>query len=213
MGSVRAYCKKKPWHDDEIALLIKLYPTSRRSTIRECFPDRTPSSIETKAHLMGMSRKKIVARSLDDTRAAKRKQMAARREIDPQRERDNQRRWRELNPGRVASTLKRYAEKRFFWIRSARLKGSVKASPRELSSLWRTQRGICAMTGQRLDRTAELDHIIPKSRGGSNEIGNLQWVTRIVNRAKTNLTSDEFRVLCMVIIGNSAAIDRNTALA
>lgn len=40
-----------------------------------------------------------------------------------------------------------------------------------------------------------LDHIFPKSRGGSNELDNLQFLTWFENRCKNDMTQDEWNSL------------------
>jgi hypothetical protein len=64
----------------------------------------------------------------------------------------------------------------------------------DLRQKWNEQRGECALSGVAITIgvDAELDHIVPTSRGGSKDIGNTQWVLSIVNRMKDNLTEDEF---------------------
>ena len=55
------------------------------------------------------------------------------------------------------------------------------------------QKCICDYTGRSLDRwNADLDHIIPKSRGGTKTPDNVHWVVRHANRAKQNLQENEF---------------------
>ncbi len=58
----------------------------------------------------------------------------------------------------------------------------------------------CYLTGEQLDinqpRTYEFDHIIPRSKGGSNELDNLGICTKQANRAKGIMTKDEFINFC-----------------
>jgi hypothetical protein len=96
---------------------------------------------------------------------------------------------------------KRYAL-RFFFSRAkahiTRLKSSE--SPDNLcqtiSRIWYQQRGVCVYTGKRLDRTAQLDHKVPVSRGGDNSHNNLQWITAESNRVKKCMTHEEFIAIC-----------------
>src|SRR5580765_4991759 len=48
------------------------------------------------------------------------------------------------------------------------------------------QRGRSALSGELLDEHWELDHRIPLTRGGSNDITNLQALTRSENRMKSD---------------------------
>jgi hypothetical protein len=72
---------------------------------------------------------------------------------------------------------------------------------RELAALLAAQGGVCAYTGEPLllGGNASLDHKTPSSRGGDNAIGNVHWVTWEVNRAKVNMTHDEFLALCHLV--------------
>jgi len=65
-----------------------------------------------------------------------------------------------------------------------------------LARLWKEQRGLCALSGEKMGRDAEIDHKMPRARGGTDYIGNLQWVTPIANMAKRDLTDAEFAELC-----------------
>ena len=67
-----------------------------------------------------------------------------------------------------------------------------------LHVLWNNQRGLCAYSDIPLvpGRNASIDHKIPKSLGGSNDVSNLQWVTKNINRLKGKLTHAEFVALC-----------------
>ena len=62
----------------------------------------------------------------------------------------------------------------------------------------------CAITGVSIDlskpETYSLDHIMPRSRGGENSLDNCQLVTRQVNQAKSDLTTEEFVLLCKKVV-------------
>ena len=47
-----------------------------------------------------------------------------------------------------------------------------------------------------MDRSAQVDHILPKARGGSDDLSNLQWVCKEANIAKRHMTDAEFVALC-----------------
>jgi len=113
--------------------------------------------------------------------------------------------WRKRNKERVLSVQKKRTARQFFMSRAIACvkrneNGDKKQVANDIFWLWHKQRGRCALTGQRLDRTAELDHIIPVSRGGTNERSNLQWLCRKVNRYKLNMTNDELLELCKTIL-------------
>lgn len=63
-----------------------------------------------------------------------------------------------------------------------------------LKFLFVKQNGKCPYTGRQLilGHNTSLDHIIPKSRGGSNNIENLQWVYGPINTIKLDMTHSEF---------------------
>ncbi len=62
----------------------------------------------------------------------------------------------------------------------------------------------CYLTGQPIDiyqpRTYEFDHIIPRSRGGTNTLDNLGICSKQANQSKRDMTPDEFLNLCKQII-------------
>jgi hypothetical protein len=83
----------------------------------------------------------------------------------------------------------------------------------QLEELWAQQSGRCAITGETLvpGVNASLDHILPKSRGGSDDVKNTQWVEFHINRAKGDLTHTEFLRLCRRVLRH-AARDAKTGL-
>jgi 5-methylcytosine-specific restriction endonuclease McrA len=62
----------------------------------------------------------------------------------------------------------------------------------------------CELTGRPLSwnepHTYEYDHIVPVSRGGNSCIDNLQIVCTDANRAKNDMTEDEFLDLCKEVV-------------
>ena len=73
-----------------------------------------------------------------------------------------------------------------------------------LRLLWEGQAGRCALTGRELDiRTAELDHIVPRSRNGSDDLENLRLVVPAANAAKNGMTDAEFFALCRDVLANA----------
>lgn len=77
----------------------------------------------------------------------------------------------------------------------------------DLTKLLEVQSYKCALTGVRLEANiAELDHKVPLSRGGTNEIGNLQWVHKEVNRAKGTMDNDEFITMCRKVAKNTPRV-------
>lgn len=48
---------------------------------------------------------------------------------------------------------------------------------------------ICAITGEKIEKSnAEVDHILPLSKGGQDVLENVQWVSKYANRVKGNNT-------------------------
>lgn len=141
-----------------------------------------------------------MARSAEETREAKRLHMARRREADPDGVRRYQREVHHRNRERNKQKMREYYAKRFFWGRAMKLRGAERATTKQLASLWKSQRGLCALTGRRLNRTAQLDHITAKARGGDDSISNLRWVCSEVNLAKRELSDCEFVDLCGAVM-------------
>jgi hypothetical protein len=72
---------------------------------------------------------------------------------------------------------------------------------RELMLIWYKQKGRCVYTGAKLDRgkKTHIDHKIPISKGGTNDISNLQFVCDWINLTKNNTNHDEFITRCKMV--------------
>lgn len=73
---------------------------------------------------------------------------------------------------------------------------------------YKDQEVKCYITGEPIDitkpRTYQLDHIIPRSRGGESTLDNLGICTKQANSCKSNLTYEEFVELCKKVVENNA---------
>ncbi len=195
MGVLRKYAPHRRWSDSEVAALRAHYATAPHDDLLAALPGRTLRIIQCKANGLGLVRQRPAKRTADETRAAKREIMAKRRAADPDAARDYQRRNYWANRDTRLAVMKEYQRRRFFWLRASKLKSDVSAT--DLARLWKQQRGLCALTGRRLNReNAHLDHITAKARGGNDAIVNLRWVCTEANLAKRELSDAEFVALC-----------------
>ena len=87
----------------------------------------------------------------------------------------------------------RYCERHWFERLSWAHFHTIKLAER-LKDLLLQQNSRCLLTGRLLEigKNASIDHKIPKSRGGPNDINNLQWVDLDVNYAKSDLSQEAF---------------------
>ena len=156
-----------------------------------------------------------MAMTADEVRASKRAFMARKRAEDPEAARKQNRDWHANNRDYSRAKMRDYYARRFFWGKAMKLRGPDRATYKDVAHLWHEQRGRCALTGRPLTREgAQLDHIIPKTRGGGDNVENLQWLCREANIAKRAMTDDEFIALCSDVmrwIGERiAAVQRET---
>ena len=71
----------------------------------------------------------------------------------------------------------------------------------ELQELFNKQLGKCYYSGLPIEirKNAQLDHTVPRNRGGENTIDNLRWVHEIVNQMKSDIPEDQFLQFCATV--------------
>lgn len=93
------------------------------------------------------------------------------------------------------------AEWRF---RIVRAKFSKEITREWIAETLARQDGKCALSGRPITLVDfEIDHIIPRCKGGTNALSNLRMVCRAANAAKGELTDAELLELCQQIIGRA----------
>ena len=63
----------------------------------------------------------------------------------------------------------------------------------------------CYLTGRNINIEVDdfaLDHKLPVSKGGSNELNNMEIAIPEANASKTNLTIEEYIALCKEVLEN-----------
>ena len=75
---------------------------------------------------------------------------------------------------------------------------------KEMKHLYDQQNGFCPYTNRKLilGINTEVDHKIPKCKGGTNTIDNLQWIYAPINFMKSGFTHEEFLNLISEIYTN-----------
>ncbi len=106
-------------------------------------------------------------------------------------------------------TLKQYWKQRTFkrLVKTLKKKSGWHLKIRDID-LWRlakNQKMICPLTGRKLTaKNISVDHIIPKSKGGSLELDNLRLVIKEANFGKFCMTDSEFISLCKDVVKHNS---------
>ncbi len=119
--------------------------------------------------------------------------------------------WRKKNKVKHQAMKKSWNNRRFFYSKAMMLKANNRGGvsfettqqlARGLMFQWVRQRGRCALTGLKLDRTANADHILPVCKGGTDNSNNFQWLTPEANHFKGSLTLQELAHMCRLVLEN-----------
>lgn len=117
--------------------------------------------------------------------------------------------WRSANKEAHAKMKKAWNKRRFFYSKAVHIKATKRGSvsfetptqlARGLMFQWIKQRGLCALTGARLDRSAHADHIIPACKGGTDNSNNFQWLSPNANHFKGALSVHELADMCRLVL-------------
>jgi len=130
---------------------------------------------------------------------------------DPSKKLQINKEWKGRHIDQWKSIKANWAKRRFFYNKALLIKANGRGgislqSPKHLAVAlmhkWKQQRGLCALTKQKLTRTAHVDHIVPVSRGGTDHSDNLQWLCPRANQIKHDMTLEELKAYCLLIINN-----------
>lgn len=106
------------------------------------------------------------------------------RKVNIEREQESSRRWQQANPDKVRA----YSRNRRAKLRDA----DGEHTPEEILELYAGQDGKCWYCGVDVGDKYDVDHFIPLSKGGSNDIGNLRIACPTCNRTKHNKDPHEW---------------------
>jgi len=137
-----------------------------------------------------------------------RKRRKAQYWANPQAAIDRARHWREENPEHYRATQKtckqrhyrqnREAYRVYVTNRRARLKGALgEHTANDIRLLYEKQEGQCHWCGVSLTDGYHVDHVIPISRGGSNDSSNLVLTCEHCNCSKNDRLPSEWKPIPM----------------
>lgn len=96
----------------------------------------------------------------------------------------------------------------FKYLSKRYIKQGIILTPSDLWSIAKKQKGLCAISGIKLkEEIISIDHIIPKSKGGSNEKNNIRLVTLNANIAKNDMDDKTFINLCQTITKYNSSLN------
>lgn len=84
---------------------------------------------------------------------------------------------------------------------------SSKLSPKKKAAVYAKTNGTCSYCDEKIsDENAVIDHVVPKSKGGKNNIENLLPCCWSCNSSKGTKSLDDFRLYCAVKLVTGAVL-------
>jgi 5-methylcytosine-specific restriction endonuclease McrA len=113
------------------------------------------------------------------------------RERNPEKARENWRQWKERNPERVRENYRVWAAanperlaQRNRLQRAQRVSAAGTHTQADIEAIFALQRGRCAYCRRSVRKGYHVDHIVPLSKGGTNDRRNLQLACAACNVSK-----------------------------
>lgn len=105
-----------------------------------------------------------------------------------------------MNEKEIATEIVNSPDKMaFFKRKAAPYKGVAVA---DLIKLYLKQKGICALCGDDIlfdSQRTHIDHIIPRAKGGEDEVSNFEFACSTCNYAKRDMSLKEFVLMCLKV--------------
>lgn len=136
-----------------------------------------------------LARKRQLAEDRAAVRVIQKAETIARREAKyaatADRRREQQRAWREANPGRMRELVSAWRARNPDKRRADRKSRKIAKRRETIKVLMKLQRGRCAICRDKLTADLHIDHIMPRKLGGSNARSNLQLTCIPCNLTKS----------------------------
>ena len=112
--------------------------------------------------------------------------------------------YKEKNRVIINEKARKHPFRKLSWSANSRCNCKEKIIPFDLWKIAKKQKMKCTLTGDKLTiGNISLDHIIPKSKNGTNVLSNLRLVLRSVNIARQNMTDEDFINMCKKVVNYS----------
>lgn len=213
--------KLKPWTDEEVEIVKARYRADG-PTILAAELGRTKSALMRKAYYLGLTKRnkgEMTAAEISQLRKLHEATRQRAAHLDPARHAKRREIVTKYLKGRRAACRERgvcircgepviehntsYCLLHWAAVLGHTCKRRDGAFAKLMLAKLEEQNYTCALTGDKLipSLNCSVDHIVPKSKGGAiDDPNNLRWVTVDANRAKGDLSDEEFFAFCQRVI-------------